>query len=86
MNKTIASAALGFLALGSLSTGLTSKVNALTTPTVLPIETSTTVPQPVTVSDSTQEIAYQVNCATDWINGRRVTCCADSTGEWACVW
>lgn len=100
MNKTIATAALSFLTLGSLSLTLSSKVEALASPSATPVisELSTTQPttqpttqQPVVKADvsqdkATQEIAYGTYCET-YTDGYRVySCCIDSFGNWVCVW
>ena len=39
-------------------------------------------------SSDTQEVAYTYDtiCETRWINGMWVSCCADSYGNWACVY
>jgi hypothetical protein len=31
-------------------------------------------------------IAQSVYCETRFVNGRYVSCCADSYGNWACAW
>lgn len=82
--------ALSCLAIGSLAIGLSFKAEAFTGRTVLPIENSSIFPKSVEQNDSQlesgQQVAYQTLCQADWINGRYITCCVDSTGNWVCMW
>lgn len=88
MNKLFATATLGLLTVGALAVGGTLKVEAVTERTVLPVETSPTMPQSVKAEkqDELTEIAYAQVCDGAWRNGIYYYCCVDDSGNWACVW
>ena len=94
MKSFIKTAALSFLTVSSLSLTVATQAEAFT-PSSKSLDsiTNQTIYRPQIELDKSQAqvskeelVAYSTICETNVINGRVVTCCADSSGYWACVY
>ena len=94
MKSFIKTAALSFLTVSSLSLTVATQAEAFT-PSSKSLDsiTNQTIYRPQIELDKSQAqvskeelVAYSTYCETNVINGRVVTCCADSSGYWACVY
>jgi hypothetical protein len=92
MKKLVATAVLGLLTAGSLALAVPSQASALTLQgkNFEPFTSQPTVKSEPELdaklgkASPEKLVAYTVYCETRIINGRVISCCVDSDGNWAC--